>query len=72
MVRCGKCKAPPVGIEGHADLFAFRMSGSHLHFKCSTCDALWTRLYSGEGNFTWAPAGDDPLGIPVPGGKSAP
>ena len=67
MARCTSCVAEPDGIEGHDDLFAYRMAGSRMQFKCRNCDALWTRSCKGEGAFDWAASSEDLPGLHAPG-----
>jgi hypothetical protein len=65
--RCESCLAGPDGIEGHKDLFAYRMTGSKIQFKCRDCESFWTRNYRGEGGFDWMQLRDELPGAPVPG-----
>lgn len=67
---CDGCTAQPTGIEGHGELFAHRMSGSRMQFKCRSCGALWHRTYTGEGAFEWTHSSGDFLGSEIPGRRA--
>jgi hypothetical protein len=56
-----------VGIEGHADLFTHRMSGSVVQFKCRACNFLWNRDYTADGTFVWTASSGDFFGSNTPG-----
>ena len=68
-IRCTSCRSGPTGIEGHDGLFAYRMAGSRMQFKCRECDSLWTRSYKGEGGLDWSASLDELPGWEAPGYK---
>jgi hypothetical protein len=69
-MACQRCSAPLTGIEGHDGLFAYRMNGAHMYFKCSACEQLWMRMYRGEGSFEWVPQETELAGLRLPGVRS--
>jgi len=67
METCKGCTAGPSGIQGHDDLFTYRMAGKRLQFKCVACELLWVRDYKGGGGFEWARSTDEFAGLAPPG-----
>ena len=53
MAECERCRSVPAGSLGHQELFPYGMVGSQVQFKCSRCDALWSRNSGGDGAFEW-------------------
>ena len=72
MSICAQCQQRPTGIDGHEDLFAHKMGGAQMQFKCRSCGHLWTRRYVGDGSFLWEQprAGEHP-GIEMPHGPGS-
>ena len=68
---CGPCAGGPARIDGHALLGVQAVGGSQMSFRCSACQALWSRRYLTRGAFSWiripeATAESLEMGISVP------
>jgi len=51
--RCAACDDGPSGIEGHADLRVEAIGNRMMTFRCSSCDAHWSRIDRRGGLFAW-------------------
>ena len=71
MNKCVSCSVRPSGIEGPADLFTHRMSGSQVQFKCRACSLLWSRSYKDDGGFDWKRSPGEFFGSNMPGWRQA-
>ena len=54
MAKCRGCERGPIGIEGHLDLYAYRLTGQAFQFRCRVCNSLWARSRDSEGRFEWS------------------
>lgn len=68
---CAACDSGPAGIEGHQDLRVDAIGDKVLTFRCTSCEAHWSRTTRRAGQYVWtalaARTADSPwMGVLVP------
>jgi hypothetical protein len=54
VVPCAACSSVPQGIVGHAHLRVLFIGSAQMHFRCESCNRIWSRTGPFEGPFQWA------------------
>ena len=68
MPKCNLCERGPMGIEGHQDLFAYRLDARHMQFRCRVCGTVWERQPGSGTTLRWCePTGAESRGLGLPG-----